>query len=110
MPCTHTEARALLARDADALLVAADDTGVVGTVIVGWDGWRGHLYRLVVEPRSRRLGIATRLVDEAKRRARALGAGKVDAMVALDNVGAVEFWERQGLERDHRDGPWTVRP
>ena len=46
------EAAALLTRDQDALLIARGDGQVVGTVIVGWDGWRCHLYRLVVEPRG----------------------------------------------------------
>jgi ribosomal protein S18 acetylase RimI-like enzyme len=109
MPCGRAEVITLLRRDPDAILIASDDLGLAGTVIVGWDGWRCHLYRLVVEPRCRRQGIATRLVDEAKRRARALGAGKLEAMVALDNAPAVEFWEAQELEHDHRDGRWTVR-
>jgi ribosomal protein S18 acetylase RimI-like enzyme len=108
MPCGSTEAITLLRRDPDALLIAHDDVGLAGTLIVGWDGWRCHLYRLVVEPRCRRQGIASRLVDEAKRRARALGAGKIEALVALDNAPAVEFWEAQDLELDRRDGRWMI--
>jgi ribosomal protein S18 acetylase RimI-like enzyme len=108
MPCGPTEAITLFRRDPDAILIAHDDVGLVGTLIVGWDGWRCHLYRLVVEPRCRRHGIASRLVDEAKRRARALGAGKIEALVALDNEPAVEFWEAQDLELDRRDGRWMI--
>jgi ribosomal protein S18 acetylase RimI-like enzyme len=108
MPCGPTEAIALLRRDPDALLIAHDDVGLAGTLIVGWDGWRCHLYRLVVEPRCRRQGIASRLVDEAKRRARALGAGKIEALVARDNAPAVKFWEAQDLELDRRDGRWMI--
>ena len=40
----------LIARDPEALLVAEDDGRVVGTLVVGWDGWRGNLYRLAVSP------------------------------------------------------------
>jgi len=109
MPCGHDEAAVLLRRDPDALLVAYDDRGLVGTLIVGWDGWRCHLYRLVVERRCRRQGIATRLVDDAKRRARRLGAGKLEALIALENTPAIEFWERQDLVRDDGTGRWTIR-
>jgi len=109
MPCGPTEVITLLRRDPDAILIASDDIGVVGTVIVGWDGWRCHLYRLVVEPRCRRQGIASRLVDEAKRRARALGAGKIEALIALENTPAIEFWERQDLVRDDDTGRWMIR-
>ena len=45
-PGRHAEARALLRRDPEALIVAEHDTRIVGTVIVGWNGWRCHLYRL----------------------------------------------------------------
>src|SRR5206468_3003753 len=30
------------------LLVAVDGDSIVGSVIAGWDGWRGNLYRLAV--------------------------------------------------------------
>ncbi len=45
------------------------DARVVGTLIVGWDGWRCHLYRLAVDRTVRRSGIAGTLVAEARRRA-----------------------------------------
>src|SRR4051794_16180165 len=48
----------LLERDPDALLLAVEGDEVVGTVVAGWDGWRGHLYRLAVRPDRRRRGVA----------------------------------------------------
>ena len=57
----------LIERDDAALLLAVADGEIVGTVIVGWDGWRGHLYRLAVAPELRRRGIATALLLAAER-------------------------------------------
>src|SRR5579862_4738754 len=44
------------------LLVATIDDRIVGSVIGGWDGWWGNIYRLAVTPEYRRRGIARRLV------------------------------------------------
>jgi GNAT superfamily N-acetyltransferase len=49
------------------LLVATAHGRIVGSVIGGWDGWRGNIYRLAVVPEYRRLGIARRLVKEVSR-------------------------------------------
>lgn len=103
------EARALLTRDPDALIVAVDgEERVVASLIVGWDGWRCHLYRLVVEPRNRREGVATALLAEARERARGLGCTRLDAMVHRENRDAVAFWESCGFEMQDDDGRWSV--
>jgi ribosomal protein S18 acetylase RimI-like enzyme len=109
LPGGVSEARALLRRDPDALLIARVDKALVGSVIVGWDGWRCHLYRLVVEPRWRRSGVATGLVAEARARAQTQGAHKIDATVNFDNGPAIAFWEGQQFEQDPRDGRWSLR-
>jgi len=45
-------------------LVATIDEEIVGSVIGGWDGWRGNIYRLAVAPEYRRRGIARSLMKE----------------------------------------------
>jgi ribosomal protein S18 acetylase RimI-like enzyme len=101
------EATQLLERDPEALLVAEHDGRIVGTLIVGWDGWRCHLYRLAVEPEARRLGIARGLVDEARVRAMALGAIRIDAMVNRENTSAMNFWASAGFEAETDDARWS---
>ena len=46
-----------------ALLVAKHQKRIVGTVIAGWDGWRGNIYRLAGLPAYRKRGIARLLVS-----------------------------------------------
>ena len=60
--------RALLAADPGALLLAERDAELVGSLIAGWDGWRGSLYRLAVHPTRRREGIGAALVGAGERR------------------------------------------
>jgi ribosomal protein S18 acetylase RimI-like enzyme len=87
---------ALLDRDPDALLVAVAGGRVVGAMIVGYDGWRGGMYRLGVVPSMRRRGVARALVSAAHERLRRLGARRVGAHVAPDEADAVALWESAG--------------
>jgi ribosomal protein S18 acetylase RimI-like enzyme len=92
----------LLERDPDALLVADVGGRAAGSLIVGWDGWRGGFYRLAVRPGERRNGIARALVEAGEERLRALGARKISAIVIAEHDHATGFWSATGYERDAR--------
>jgi ribosomal protein S18 acetylase RimI-like enzyme/mannose-6-phosphate isomerase-like protein (cupin superfamily) len=89
---------------AGCLLVAEEAGRVVGTVILGWDGWRGNVYRLAVAPARRRLGIARRLVAAAEAQLRARGSRKVSALVARDDPVAVAVWSAAGYDEEPLTG------
>jgi len=102
---TRVELEQLIAHQDDGLLVAVEDGVIVGSVIGGWDGWRGNIYRLAVAPEARRHGLARRLVDEAVRVLRARGAHRISALVERHEAHAVGFWDSltdQGWRRDER--------
>ena len=90
---------ALLATDAEALLLAEIDGTVIGSLIAAWDGWRGSFYRLAVHPDHRRRGIATALLREGERRLRARGAVRLTAIVADSDTVAVGFWAAAGYAK-----------
>ena len=87
-----------LQRDPAALFVAEMDERLVGTLIVGWDGWRAGLYRSVVLPEVRRSGIATQLIQAGEARLRELGARRISCMVMSDHDHANAFWRAMGYE------------
>ena len=78
---------------AASVLVAVDNDLLVGSIIAGWDGWRGNLYRLAVLPSYRRRGVARALVAAAEDRLAERGAGRVSALVEHDHPWAVGFWD-----------------
>jgi ribosomal protein S18 acetylase RimI-like enzyme len=92
------DVRGLLERDPDALLVDEVEGEIVGSLIVGWDGWRGTFYRLAVDPRQRRKGLATALVRVGEERLRDLGAHRLNAIVETDEADAMAFWAAAGYE------------
>src|SRR5262245_13982926 len=78
--------------------VAIDGATVVGVVMCGHDGRRGHIYHLAVDPAYRRYGLGKRLVQESLAGLRR--AGVVRAIILVDdyNLGGAEFWKRAGWE------------
>ena len=89
----------LVAFDPGALLVAEAGDALVGSVIAGWDGWRGSIYRLAVAPDHRRRGLAGELVNAAAARLRAAGATRLQAIVVENDDGATGFWNASSWDR-----------
>jgi ribosomal protein S18 acetylase RimI-like enzyme len=92
------DVRGLLERDPEALLVAESGGEIVGTLVVGWDGWRAGFYRLAVDPAHRRHGLATALVRAGEERFRSLGAKRLNAIAESHKPGAMAFWASAGYE------------
>src|SRR2546425_13313752 len=89
----------------DGFLVAIQAGAIVGSVIGGWDGWRGNIYRLAVAPEARRRGLARRLVQEAEHVMQTKGARRLSALVERHETHAVGFWDAlgdRGWRRDER--------
>jgi ribosomal protein S18 acetylase RimI-like enzyme len=88
----------LVRRDPGALMVAETDGRIAGTVIAGWDGWRGSIYRLAVGPDQRRGGLGQALLRAAEDRLAGLGAQRLHAIVVESNDAAVAFWTASDWE------------
>jgi ribosomal protein S18 acetylase RimI-like enzyme len=100
---TSEDLARLLGQSQAMLLLAEVDGHVVGTVIGGWDGWRGNIYRLAVLPEYRRRGIAAALMREVDAALSDLGVRRITALVEHDHSWAVGFWnalERAGYRHD----------
>jgi ribosomal protein S18 acetylase RimI-like enzyme len=95
-----TEDALMRAIEPGALLVAERDGRLSGTLIAAWDGWRGNLYRLVVEPADRRKGVGRDLIVEGERRLKALGATRITALVGRSEHEAAAFWQATGYDDD----------
>jgi len=84
----------------DLFLVGEIDGRIVASVMAGYEGHRGWLNYLAVDPDRRRRGLGRILVTEAEKLLKELGCPKVSLQVRRSNPVAIEFYRRIGYEVD----------
>ena len=70
---------------------------VVAVVMAGYDGHRGQVNYLAVEPALQGGGVGRRLMDEVEARLRVMGCPKINLQVRSSNTGVLAFYERLGF-------------
>lgn len=81
-------------------LVAEENGRIVGSVMAGYDGHRGWVNYLAVDPSQRRSGLGRELMAEAERLLAEAGCPKINLQVRGTNEAALGFYERLGYTRD----------
>jgi ribosomal protein S18 acetylase RimI-like enzyme len=76
--------------------VAVLESAVVGTVMGGYDGHRGWVYSLAVQPQLRRHGVGSALVRHLEQALAGRGCMKINLQVRTSNAGVVAFYEKLG--------------
>lgn len=86
----------------DMILVAIQDKKLIGTTIAGYDGHRGWLYSVAVDPDYRNNGIGRKLVESAVDLLKQHGCIKVNLQVLPGNHEVTGFYEAIGFEIEDR--------
>ncbi len=94
---TPADLARVIEHDGAAVFVAIDGGVIIGSVIATFDGWRGNLYRVAVDPAYRRRGLARALVEEAEQWLHDIGARRVSALVEGSRPVAQLFWSAAGF-------------
>lgn len=91
----------LAARDG-LFSVARQDGSVVGTIMAGYDGHRGWIYAMAVDPVHRREGIGSKLLAFAEQQLTARGCMKVNLQIMEGNERVRGFYEANGYTVEER--------
>lgn len=75
---------------------------VIGTIMAGWDGHRGWLYAVAVDPEYRRAGIGKQLVETALQELAIRGCGKVNLQIREGNEEVASFYRKLGFAIEPR--------
>lgn len=94
--------RQKLAVDRELFLVAEADGTVLGTVMGGYDGHRGWVYAVAVDPQHRRRGIGGALIRQLEAVLSARGCLKVNLQVRATNAEVAAFYETLGYVVEER--------
>jgi ribosomal protein S18 acetylase RimI-like enzyme len=92
----HKDIARKLTVQPDLFLVGEDDGDVVATAMIGFDGHRGWVSYLAVDPARRGQGNAAALMAEGERRLIELGCPKIMLMVRADNTDVVGLYDHLG--------------
>ena len=84
----------------DLFLVAVDEDALVGSVMAGYEGHRGWINYLAVDPSRRRLGVGSRLMAEAERLLEQAGCPKINLQVRSENADVIAFYRARGYAVD----------
>lgn len=84
----------------ELFLVGQVGDQIVASVMAGYEGHRGWLNYLAVDPGHQRLGHARKMIEEAERLLRAAGCPKINLLVRRSNAEVIEFYQRLGYSID----------
>lgn len=85
----------------ELFFVGEVDGQVVATLMAGYEGHRGWINYLAVDPRHQRQGIGRRMMAHAEAALRELGCPKINLQVRETNLDMIAFYERVGFSSDH---------
>jgi ribosomal protein S18 acetylase RimI-like enzyme len=98
----ETDIRRKLAIQRDLFFVALCNERVVGTAMSGYDGHRGWVYYVAVDPHHRRRGIGAALMARVEDELARLGCPKLNLQIRAGNDEAVRFYSSLGYQVEDR--------
>ncbi|NBF13262.1 GNAT family acetyltransferase [Pseudomonas sp. Fl4BN1] len=82
--------------------VALADEQLIGTLMAGYDGHRGWLYSLAVDPQQRRRGTGRALVRHGELALGERGCLKINLQIVSSNASVQGFYQALGYQVEPR--------
>lgn len=97
---THQGMKKKLKRDPELFFVLEKDTRIIGVVMGSYDGRRGWINHLAVDPEYQGKNIGQQIIEELESRFKKIGCEKVNLLIELSNMEVQGFYEKQGFKKE----------
>lgn len=87
--------------DPDLFLVGINKTGIVATVMGGYEGHRGWINYLAVKPTEQRKGYGQSIMHAVEQRLEEKGCPKINLQVRTTNEQVIAFYSAIGYDNDN---------
>ena len=84
----------------ELFLVGEEDGRIVAAAMAGYDGHRGWVNYLAVDPERRGQGLGRRMMETIERELAARGCPKLNLQVRRTNLDVIAFYEALGYVED----------
>jgi ribosomal protein S18 acetylase RimI-like enzyme len=87
-----------LEKNPNTCFVAEYNNEIIGTIMAGNDGRRGHIYHLMVKPEHRKNGLGEKLLGKTEKALKKEGIRKIFLVAFKKNKTGNIFWENNGYK------------
>ena len=94
--------RKLSIKDNLFFIAESDEKKVIGTIMAGYDGHRGWIYSLAVNPDYRKKRIGTLLLKHAEKELLKLDCPKINLQILPSNKEVISFYKKNGFSIEER--------
>ena len=88
--------------DPELFLIGLIDNKLVATVMGGYEGHRGWVNYLAVNPDYQRRGLGRQIMEAVENRLQDMDCPKINLQIRTDNQEAVVFYEHIGYKMEER--------
>ena len=83
-----------------AFLVLTQAGSVIGSVMVSYDGHRGSIYYLAIDPERQSAGLGKMMMEHCERLLIDMGCPKINLFVRRGNEAVMSFYDKLGYSED----------
>lgn len=96
----HKDIQRKLPIGRELFLVGEQNGRIVAAIMGGYEGHRGWINYLAVDPDCRRSGYGRFMMDAVEEKLLALGCPKINLQVRTSNTAVINFYESIGYKQD----------